>query len=496
MSETPPTNPPPSPSPAPGSPDPGSGQGEDAAPASGVRFDPEATHHRSPRLRPVRGFPLEAKNPQGEKVSLLGLADARQISSKMVATHPAAQAILGHMDGTKSIDEIVAVVGRGLTREFMENLVAQLDDAGLIHGPRFEAMVEKMRTDYDSLPHLPPGSTAQFIEAVVQQERGSAQAGEESAQDPERAASLDPGVLRSRFESLLDEWMDEAVSKLQGEPIGSMPGAISVPHIDYSRGWQGYAAVWGQLRGLARPDRVVILGTNHFGDATGVCGCDKGFESPLGICPLDESFVDALRTSLGPDRTERLFEHRFDHEREHSIELQIPWIQRAFGEDAGGGFCPVFAALVHDPAVNNGEPYDGQGVGLEPFIEALREAIRQSPGTTLVVSSADLSHVGPAFGDQQRTADPENDESARAFREKTAQHDQEMLKLLTEGKAEELVAAMAWQQNPTRWCSTGNLVAAMRATESTGARLIHYGAAVDQQGMSMVSSAGLEFVRG
>ncbi len=72
----------------------------------------------------------------------------------------------------------------------------------------------------------------------------------------------------------------------------------------------------------------------------------------------------------------------------------------SFGKDAQGNYPKVFGALVHDPSVNNGESYDGERIAIQPFVDALREAIAKLPGKTLVISSADLSHAGPAFGDQ------------------------------------------------------------------------------------------------
>ncbi len=152
-----------------------------------------------------------------------------------------------------------------------------------------------------------------------------------------------------------------------------------------------YGSVYGRLRVADKPARIVILGTNHFGEDTGVCGCDKGFRTPIGTSPADEEMIAAMRSSLG----DGLFEHRYDHEREHSIELQAAWLQHVFG-DAEGNSPPVFAALVHDPVVNNGESYDGQGIALEPFVEALKNAIDTLPGPTLLVGSVELSHVGPA----------------------------------------------------------------------------------------------------
>lgn len=436
----------------------------------------------------MRGFPLQAQTPDGQQVTLLGLADARQISEKVVGTHPAAQAILPLMDGSRDLDTIVSEVGRGLTREFLEGLVAQLDDAALLFGPKFEELQRKVREDFDSLEHLPPGTTAAFVEQLVAQATQAASAEQEEGAEPVTPDDLDQ---RDLFGKILDQWMNEGVERTDAVPIESLPRAIVAPHIDYGRGWINYAAVWGRLRGLDRPDRVVILGTNHFGECSGVCACDKGYETPLGLCELDRELVEAVKGNLGEELSEKLFAFRYDHEREHSVELQVPWIQRTFGPDEQGNYPKVFGVLIHDPAVNGGDSYDGNGVGLDEFVEATRKAIDSLPGRTLVISSADLSHVGPAFGDQERTAGDENKEQAEAFRNKTIEQDKELLEMFAEGRIEDLLAAMTWQQNPTRWCSTGNMIAAMRVSGAESARILNYGAAIDQQGMSMVSNVAM-----
>ena len=166
----------------------------------------------------------------------------------------------------------------------------------------------------------------------------------------------------------------------------------------------------------------------------------------------------------------------------------MPWIQHTFGPDVSGGHVPVFAALVHDPSHNSGESYDGEGLALDPFVEAVKSAIAESEGTTLVVSSADLSHVGPLFGDQQQISADEEDEESKAFRDKVVQHDQEMLQLVLQGKAPELVSTLAWQQNPTRWCSVGNMVATMMLTDAQSVRMLSYAGAGDPSTGSMVTS--------
>lgn len=430
------------------------------------KFDPAAPHMRQPHLRPVRGFPAKA----GEQV-VLGLADARQISDRVVFMAPAVQYVLPKMDGSRNLDEIVAEVGHGLTRDALESIVAQLDSAGLLQGPTFEAMWSKIKADFDSLPILPPASTAAVADALANQVLG---------EDATEELKAETGAKRLR--EVMDEWMSAALKDAEDPSFDVLPKAIVAPHIDFPRGWMNYGAVWGRMRVVDRPDRVIILGTNHFGHGTGVVACDKGYETPLGICEADLDIIHQLRSHLG----DLVFEHRYDHEREHSIEMQVTWVQHCLGADASGKHCKIFAALVHDPSVNNGESYDGKGIALDPFVKAMREILAGLPGKTLVISSADLSHVGPAFGDPQPLAG--DSPEAQAARERVFRHDQEMLELVQQRKPDELVASLAWQQNPTRWCSTGNIVAAMLIAEPSNVRILNYAAAMDQEGMGMVSS--------
>ena len=132
---------------------------------------------------------------------------------------------------------------------------------------------------------------------------------------------------------------------------------------------------------------MLILGTNHFGESTGVCACDKGYQSPLGLCEPATDLMDAVKKALGPVMAEKLFANRYDHEREHSIELQIPWLQHCLGMNENGHYPKVFGVLVHDPIVNNGESYDGNGVSFDAFVAAMKQAIASLPGRTAAATS-------------------------------------------------------------------------------------------------------------
>ncbi len=460
-------------------------------------FRPEMPHHMKPRIRPLRGFAAQIGQQQA-----LGLADAKQITDRIVIAAPAMQVVLPLMNGERNVDQICAEVGRGLTREIMGQFVAQLDDAGLLYGPKFDEIIAKMRADFDSSPVLPPASTATFVDALVMQEvarelnmpteapKDQAELQKLQKQVQERAAALPDSrkdeIGGTKLREVFDQWIDKALENADKPSFDALPKALVAPHIDYGRGWVNYASVWGRMRVTDRPDRIIILGTNHFGDSTGVCGCDKGYRTVLGQCDLDEKLFETLKQKLGAANAGLLLANRYDHEREHSVELQIPWIQHCIGRDEAGNFPKVFGALVHDPAVNNGDSYDGKGLGLQPFVDALRETIASLPGKTLVVSSADLSHVGPAFGDQQA---PSGDtKEAVEFRNKTFAHDKEMLEIVRTIRPDDLVASMAWQQNPTRWCSTGNLVATLKTVQPERVEMLNYSAAVDNTGAGMVSS--------
>ncbi len=149
----------------------------------------------------------------------------------------------------------------------------------------------------------------------------------------------------------------------------------------------------------------------------------------------------------------------------------------------------MYGALVHDPTVNNGESYDGQGVSFDAFCQALGEVLDELGGTTLIVSSADLSHVGPMFGDKQPLAGESPE--AVAFRDQVLNTDRELLAQVQAGKMDDLIATMAWQGNATRWCSIGNMAATIKVAKPREITLLNYAAAMDPQGQGMVSSAAL-----
>ena len=176
----------------------------------------------------------------------------------------------------------------------------------------------------------------------------------------------DPAALGARVDGLL--------SAAQARPPAGTIRALIVPHAgyDYSgpTAGQGYALVKGQSY-----RRVLILAPSHHSGFRGLSvDTVDAYRTPLGEVPLDLEAVRTLRASPLV---------RADGDAggaEHSIEIQLPLLQRALAP--GWRLVPV---LVGDLA----------GADDRTAAELLRPL---ADADTLVVVSSDFTHYGPRFG--------------------------------------------------------------------------------------------------
>ena len=155
---------------------------------------------------------------------------------------------------------------------------------------------------------------------------------------------------------------------LTGARVGHpAPKALIAPHAGfiYSGAIAGTAyATLADKRG--RIDRVVILGPPHRVPLRGfaVAGA-RAFETPLGRVPVDWAAIDRLRVEHDIQLSDAA------HAEEHSLETQLPFLQRALGDFA---IVPILVGMTAPEQV-------------ERLIEAL-----WGGEETLVVISSDLSH--------------------------------------------------------------------------------------------------------
>jgi AmmeMemoRadiSam system protein B len=396
--------------------------------------DPLPSHILRPHLRPIQPVPVTKDGRQ-----LVALRDPSMLVQQTMVVPVPVMGILQHFQGKHTLEELAERTGGSL--EQLTELVQSLDRLGLLWGPTFEQMESARWEKLQAEGAFPV--------------RGSSMLGENESD------------CRAALEEYFQETEDP---ELEGPVIG-----IVAPHLDYERGWPNYAAAYYNVRETKPPDRVVILGTNHAGLGDGVVLSELGFDTPLGRCPTDGAITDRLLEKLGRP----IIADQLDHLAEHSIELQLPWIQYCFGS------VPIVAALIPDPLVEMIAD-DGQRVSLEPFVAVLSETLAEVGGETFYVASSDLSHVGPQFGeprpvDDQRRLDVER-------------HDRDMMSKFIAGDPEEFLSALRWNKNPTRWCSIGNMTALLMLAQPHAVELIDYRQAYDERGAALVSSAAMAFV--
>jgi AmmeMemoRadiSam system protein B len=148
---------------------------------------------------------------------------------------------------------------------------------------------------------------------------------------------------------------------------GRMPKALIVPHAGYAYSGPVAATAYAQLAaGRDRIRRVVLLGPAHRVVLGGlaVSGADA-FVTPLGRVEVDD---EARRRVLA---LPQVSVDDAAHAREHSLEVQLPFLQR------------VLASFRVLPlAVGEAEPAD---------VAEVLDAVWGGPETAIVVSS-DLSH--------------------------------------------------------------------------------------------------------
>jgi len=146
---------------------------------------------------------------------------------------------------------------------------------------------------------------------------------------------------------------------------GPAPKALIVPHAGYV--YSGATAASAYRRLLPHRDtyrRVVLLGPAHRVPVRGIAICTQTFRTPLGAIAIDQ---DAIASDLLPEVSKDNAAHRF----EHSLEVQLPFLQFILGE-----------FLLVPLVVGHAEPY---------IVAEQIEKLWDGPETLIVVSS-DLSH--------------------------------------------------------------------------------------------------------
>ena len=198
-----------------------------------------------------------------------------------------------------------------------------------------------------------------------------------------------PTLLKQDLNSLLLTASVNAVSN---------PIAIIMPHAGY--GYSGSVMASG-IKAIQKSqfDRIIVIGPSHHQELrnqAAVLLADK-IETPMGLAPLDQKAIRYLLSC-------KEIVNRPDlHPKEHSVQIEIPWIQMAFAHtpivpivlgQIESEYLPRFASILRPLLtpktlliISSDFTHYGEGYGYVPFKEPIFENIQRLDATALQIIS-------------------------------------------------------------------------------------------------------------
>jgi AmmeMemoRadiSam system protein B len=156
-------------------------------------------------------------------------------------------------------------------------------------------------------------------------------------------------------------------TKDAGQKISAL-GCV-VPHAGYVYSGHVAGAVYGALN---LPARVILLGPRHFPRGEPLAILSEGsWRTPLGEAPVDGKLATELKRACG-----LLREDEAAHLSEHSLEVQLPFLQRLIKTFR---FVPIVLGTDRYPA-------------LEELGRAVARVLVAQAEPVLLVASSDMNH--------------------------------------------------------------------------------------------------------
>ncbi|KXB00563.1 hypothetical protein AKJ48_01695 [candidate division MSBL1 archaeon SCGC-AAA261O19] len=189
------------------------------------------------------------------------------------------------------------------------------------------------------------------------------------------------GQFYAGTESSLQRQIEECYTHEHGPgripEVGAGPrnilGLVS-PHAGYPYSGPVAAHGFARLAEDGKPDSFILLGPNHQGIGSGVSIMTTGkWSTPLGELETDNPLAEAIR-----DSASIIDEDEVAHSREHSVEVQLPFLQHLFGNEFK--IVPI-CMMMQDKETN------------EEIGQAIAESASEED--VVIIASTDLTHYEP-----------------------------------------------------------------------------------------------------
>lgn len=378
-----------------------------------------------PRLRALEFIPHREGNINGFVVR-----DPLMLSESVIFVPEPVAFILSFFDGKKEFVDVQEAFlkryGEMLFSEDLEKLIRDFDNQFLLDNERYHSRLEALQKEYREAPYRKLHSLPLTYK--------------------------DFSALRERIRSGVRE-------------DGVAERGIIAPHIDYGRGFDGYALSYSGWRAL-EGKTIIFLGVNHtpFRDKFILTG--KGYETPWGNVEPDKEVIKALEEVI-----ESPYEDELAHAFEHSIELNVAFLKALLDNfKMVGLLVPSFTEAIEEGKLPGGN---------QEIFSLLGEL--SSLSKYILVSASDLSHYGLRFGDGVKAEELQS--SVESF-------DRMLLKRVEEGDGDGFLSMFFPHKNATHVCGTGSIYVFLKSINTNG-KLLGYFNAMDPDGSSAVSFAAL-----
>jgi AmmeMemoRadiSam system protein B len=318
-----------------------------------------------PKLRPVEAFPAQHNGQQ-----VLCLRDPLHYAERILFVPMGLVPILGLLDGSRDLRDIQADLMRRTGELFPSDQIREvlhlLDEHLFLEGERLRAKRREVEGSFLASPLRAP-----FLAG--------------------RGYARDPAQLSATMEGFFSH--PEGPGPIQGPGEGPPVRGALAPHIDFMRGGPVFAHAYKALAQGGGPEVFVVLGTAHAGAERLYALTRKDFDTPFGPLPTDRDFIDDLVEEAG----EGYFADELSHRAEHSVEFQAVFLKYVFGGRGPVRLVPILCGSFHEFVLSGTSPKEDERVAR--FLRGLRRAAEARAGRISFIASADLSHVGPRFGD-------------------------------------------------------------------------------------------------
>jgi AmmeMemoRadiSam system protein B len=400
-----------------------------------------------PRLRMSLDF---MPSPAAEHPGLF-IRDPYRYSDAMLVIPPALVECLDCFDGTHtSLDlraALVRVTGDLQVGEIEEQLVGALDQAGFLENETFEAMRGERHREFAERP----------------------------VREPAHAGSAYPAECGPLVETMRRY---AAGANHNGNRPHNVMG-IAAPHVSPEGGWQCYRDAYSVLGPEHREKTFVVLATSHYGAPERFGLTRKPFRTPMGECPTDTRLVDWL-AKRAPEAVEM---EDFCHSFEHTVELQLIFLQHALGP--GTRILPILCGqFAHSIYGGNGKPESDDKV--KRFFDALGE-LREREGDKLFwILGVDMAHMGARYQDRFAA------HAGQGRMEKVDARDRERIGRINAADADGFWDLVRENRDDLKWCGSSPFYTFLKIAPDVRGQLLRYEQwNIDSN--SVVSFAGMAF---